>query len=139
MLKRDELKDKVSFHLLNFGKTKWLPSEYFFEALVEKFMPDDEVLFEEQLKRFKGFQRELADITSSIFADQMTYKQFLLISSNKGYKIAVTEEECFIGRNYLYSKVDEQLQKIKHIDWYRVEKYGGKDKTADIFMKEIPV
>lgn len=137
MLKRDELKEKVIFHLKNFGKTKWLSSEYFFEALEEKFVPDDKSLFAEQRKRFKAFQRELADVVQEIFVDQMNYNQFLVISSNKGYKIALTEDECMIGRNYLKSKVDEVLERIKFIDTYRVGKYGGKDKTKDLFAVEV--
>jgi hypothetical protein len=133
MLKKDELKEKVHFHLINFSKTKWLSSEYFFEQLEEKFNRDDRELYKEQLIRFKHFQRELADAIQSIFIDQMTYKQFLVISSNKGYKIATNEEECLHGKNYLYSKIDEQLQRIKFIDVFRLEKFAGKNKEQDIF------
>ena len=133
MFKKDDLKDKVHYHLINYSKKKWLSSEYFFEALVEKLNREDEEVYKEQLVRFKSFQRELAESIQLIFIDQMTYKQFLVISSNNGYKIATTEEECFYGRNYLLSKIDEPLQRVKFIDSWRLEKFGGKNKEQDIF------
>lgn len=128
----DSLKGKVYFHLINFSsENKPLNSQYFFDRLER--VPQDNLLTSDELKvKLKDFQRRLAQVISEINEDQInTYHEFVICSCNEGYFIPKTEQGFFKGRNYLMSKIDEQLARVKYIDKMRLQFIYGKDYTVD--------
>lgn len=126
-LNKDELKEKVFFHLINFSSEKKpLSSEYFYKNLCSA----DEI-------SFKPFQRILADVVGQIIVDQMTYQDYAVCSCNEGYFIPRTEEGFQIGKRYLASKIDEVQQRIRFIDQMRLKKVYGTNANADIFSQGV--
>lgn len=127
-------KQNVMIHLISFSKDRFLSSEYFCNALVEsidKDSPDGRKLLEK-------VQRELAKIINELIADMKTTKdKRRIVSCGDGYKIAVTPEELQIGMKYLYSKIDEPLQRINWLkEGYNEMVHGSSDKsTEDIFAQ----
>ncbi len=127
-------KENVMFHLVNFSKTKWLSSEYFCENLVlpiDKTTPDGRKLLEK-------VQRELAIIIGELIADMKTLQdKRRIVSCGEGYKIATTPEEFQIGKKYLFSKVEDVLNRINWIDeGYKEFVHRNSDKkTEDLFIR----
>lgn len=126
-------KDNVWYHLLNFSKNRWLSSDYFFQNLVapiDKSSPEGR-------KELEKAQRELAKVIAELICDLRTLKDTKrIVSSGEGYKIANSPEEVLIGKKYLYSKIDEVLQRIKWLeDGYNEMVHPRADKqTQDLFV-----
>lgn len=129
-------KDNVYFYLVNDGKKRWLDSRFFYNALVERCDFNNA----NDLQKLKSFQRALASIIQEINTDQTTYKKFVIVSCDDGYKIPLTEEEFRRGYNYIYSKIDEPLQRMRFIDEMRRKFIYGSDveqTEEDIFSRVI--
>ena len=119
-------------HLLTFSKTQYLSSRYFYENLIERinFSTD------EGRAKLEDFQRIFAIKISEIKADQRIYKQFCIVTSSKGYKIAATDEEFESGHEFAYKKIKEQLEDLKFIDEMHKEFLKVKPEEKDLFMAE---
>jgi hypothetical protein len=136
MLTEDQLKNlknNVVTHLLTFSKNKWLSSRYFFENLIERV----DFSSPEGRKRLEHFQRVLASTIAEIMNDQYIYKEFCVVSSDKGYKIATTNEDYEKGITYLFEKIDEPLKRIKFIESMQKKHLKIKPETGDFFIKEV--
>lgn len=127
-------KENVMIHLINFGKKRFLSSEYFCNNLVlaiDKESPEGRQLLEK-------VQRELAKIINELITDMKTTKdKRRIVSCGDGYKIALTPEELQIGMKYLYSKIDEPLRRITWLkEGYNEMVHSSGDKsTEDIFAQ----
>lgn len=127
-------KQNVMIHLINFSKNKFLSSEYFCNALVESIDKDSP----EGRKLLEKVQRDLAKIINELITDMKTTRdKRRIVSCGDGYKIAATPEELQIGMKYLYSKIDEPLQRINWLkEAYNEMVHSSSDRsTEDIFAQ----
>jgi hypothetical protein len=127
------IKPNVWYHLLNFSKSKFLSSEYFHLALIGQV----DLTNPEQQKELEKTQRELAKIINELINDMMIYNDDRrIVSSNDGYKIALSPEEIEDGWKYLFKKIEGI---VKRINWlkagYNTMVHPKADKqTQDLFV-----
>jgi hypothetical protein len=129
------LKVNIAVHLQTFSKNKWLSSRYFYEDLIE----DIDFSAPEGRKKLEEFQRILAYKIGEIIQDQYTYKQYCVVSSEKGYKIANEDEDYEIGQEYLFKKIDEPLKRINFIKEMRKEFLKIQPDSGDLFLEETVI
>jgi hypothetical protein len=123
-------------HLKTFGKEKWLSSRYFYENLIERI----DFSSNEGRKKLEDFQRILANTIGEIIKDQYIYKEFCIVSSEKGYKVATCEEDFETGSTYLFEKIDEPLKRIKFIEGMHKKYLDMKPDEQDLFVVEkVPI
>jgi len=119
-------------HLKTFGRDKWLSSRYFYENLIEWI----DFSTPENKEKLKDFQRILANTIGEIIRDQYIYKEFCIVSSDKGYKIATCDEDFETGETYLYEKIDEPLKRISFIKDMHKKFLKVKPEEHDLFLAE---
>lgn len=125
------LKTNVAMHLQTFGRNKWLSSRYFYTNLIE----DINFSTPEGRKKLEDFQRILATKIGEIIQDQYVYKQYCIVSSDKGYKIATEDDDYETGENYLLSKIADPLKRINFIKDMRKEFLKIQPDSEDLFLK----
>lgn len=128
-------KENVMFHLINFSKNKWLSSEYFCNNLVAHVDKNSA----EGKKILEKVQRELAKIIGEIINDMRVLgDKRRIVSCGEGYKIATTLDDILIGKNYLFSKIEDVLKRIRWLEEGYNELVHKQDKeTIDIFSQGI--
>lgn len=129
-------KQNVWYHLLNFSKDKFLNSKYFHDNLIAHI----DFTTPQGKEALKDTQRKLAEIINQLISDLQTLKsEDRIISSDAGYKIAATPDECLDGANYLYSKVKDVLVRINWLkSGYNEKTHKNSDKsTEDMFAQSV--
>lgn len=124
-------KENVWVYLLNYSKTQWLDSRYFHSHLVQ----DIDFSTPEGIVALEKTQRELAIIINILIQDLILLKdERIIVTSSKGYKIAVSPEEFEEAIDFTYKKIKDPLIKI---NWWKEGLNNMIHKNSDRTTKDM--